>query len=145
MIVFFRTDLSLEIGTGHAMRCLSLSKEFKRRGIVTKFIFRDYEDGTRTLIEKIFPNSYFIQSTSKKIKNLNSDEYRWSKSTKTDDAKKTIEILKDHEVDWLIIDHYSIDRAWENSIKKFVKNIMVIDDLFDRDHYCISLTFLSSI
>tara|TARA_X000000368_G_scaffold89881_1_gene68593 strand:- start:30078 stop:31589 length:1512 start_codon:yes stop_codon:yes gene_type:complete len=144
MIVFFRTDLSLEIGTGHAMRCLSLSKEFKRKGIVTKFIFRDYEDGTRSLIEKLFPNCYFIESPSKKNKNLKSDEYRWSHSTKIDDAKKTKDILKDFEVDWLIIDHYSIDKTWENSIKKYVKNIMVIDDLFDRDHYCNALTDPSS-
>ncbi len=140
MIVFFRADLSSEIGTGHAMRCLSLSKELKKKGIVSKFIFRDYKDGTRSLIEKMFPNSFFINSDSKRKKNIKNGEYRWSSDTKIDDAKKTSKILRNFDVDWLVVDHYSIDKKWENLVKKSVKNILVIDDLFDRDHDCDALT-----
>ncbi|MFC0561930.1 hypothetical protein [Halalkalibacter alkalisediminis] len=52
------------------------------------------------------------------------------------DVEQTIELLKKSvkPIDLLIIDHYSIDKSWELSIRKFVKKIMVIDDLADREH-----------
>lgn len=38
--------------------------------------------------------------------------------------------------DLCIIDHYEIDREWENTIRPFVRKIMVIDDLANRVHDC---------
>ena len=140
MDVFIRTDLSLEIGTGHAMRCLSLSKELKKHNINTKFIFRDYKDGTRNFIEQIFPNAYFVKGPLKKKNYQKDGEYRWNKSSQIDDAKQTKKILNKFNVDWLIIDHYSIDKSWESIVQASVKNILVIDDLHDRDHVCNALT-----
>ena len=31
--------------------------------------------------------------------------------------------------DWLIVDHYSLDKEWETLVRTYAKNIMVIDDL----------------
>lgn len=38
--------------------------------------------------------------------------------------------------DLCIIDHYGIDEVWEQSIRPFVKRIVVIDDLANRRHDC---------
>ena len=38
--------------------------------------------------------------------------------------------------DLYIIDHYSIDEVWEQKLRAFTKNIMVIDDLANRRHDC---------
>ena len=46
------------------------------------------------------------------------------------------EVLKNTQPDWLIVDHYSLDKRWELKLKSKVRFIMVIDDLVDRDHYC---------
>ena len=136
MVVYFRTDLSLKIGTGHALRCLALSEALKQKGIETKFIFKDYLDGTRPHIEKIFHKPFFLKSEAKEKRGMINGEYRWNKTTLIQDAVETKNFLRNKDVDWLIIDHYSINKEWEKIVKKEVKNILVIDDLADRDHLC---------
>jgi UDP-2,4-diacetamido-2,4,6-trideoxy-beta-L-altropyranose hydrolase len=37
---------------------------------------------------------------------------------------------------WLIVDHYGLDRRWEERLRPLVKSILVIDDLADRPHDC---------
>lgn len=39
-------------------------------------------------------------------------------------------------VDLCIIDHYEIDERWEQTIRPFVRKIVVIDDLANRQHDC---------
>ena len=50
------------------------------------------------------------------------------------DFEKTKRILTDIKVDLLIIDNYNIKYWWEKKISKYVKKILVIDDLFQK-HY----------
>lgn len=38
--------------------------------------------------------------------------------------------------DLYIIDHYGIDEVWEQKLRAYTKNIMVIDDLANRKHDC---------
>lgn len=38
--------------------------------------------------------------------------------------------------DWLIVDHYGLDKEWESSIRPYCNNIFVIDDLANRPHDC---------
>ncbi len=54
------------------------------------------------------------------------------------DAKETLECLggEKQPFDWLIVDHYSLDKHWERELKSTFINIMVIDDLADRCHDC---------
>lgn len=39
-------------------------------------------------------------------------------------------------VDWLIVDHYSLDAKWETLMRTAARKIMVIDDLANRPHDC---------
>ena len=39
-------------------------------------------------------------------------------------------------IDWLIVDHYSLDCQWESALRRYAKHIMVIDDLANRKHDC---------
>ena len=48
--VVFRVDASLEIGTGHVMRCLTLAQVLKDNGASVDFICREHEGN---LIDKI--------------------------------------------------------------------------------------------
>ena len=43
MLVLFRVDASLQIGTGHVMRCLTLATALRDRGAGCRFVCRDHE------------------------------------------------------------------------------------------------------
>ena len=122
MSIVFRTDASIDIGTGHVMRCLTLSGELGGRGATASFICRK-EHGN--LIEYIEKKGYRVYPLPANIDILT-------------DRDLTQKILQEQQkpTDWLIIDHYGIDASWESSLRKFVKKIMVIDDLADRRHDC---------
>jgi hypothetical protein len=42
-VVDFRVDASIDIGTGHVMRCLTLSKELGNVGVRCRFICRPHD------------------------------------------------------------------------------------------------------
>ncbi|RYZ82612.1 MAG: UDP-2,4-diacetamido-2,4,6-trideoxy-beta-L-altropyranose hydrolase, partial [Proteobacteria bacterium] len=52
------------------------------------------------------------------------------------DLKQSIEAAGNKAFDWVIIDHYGIDFRWEQGMRPFTKNVMVIDDLANRKHDC---------
>lgn len=53
------------------------------------------------------------------------------------DAKNAFEVLAGMpKLSWLIVDHYALDTRWEQQMRPFTDNIMIIDDLADRPHDC---------
>ncbi len=52
------------------------------------------------------------------------------------DATETKESVGNLNFDWLIVDHYALDKKWESQARRFSEKIMVIDDLVDREHDC---------
>jgi UDP-2,4-diacetamido-2,4,6-trideoxy-beta-L-altropyranose hydrolase len=54
------------------------------------------------------------------------------------DSRDTVGVLQQlgQGIDWLVLDHYSIDVLWETRLRPFTAGIMVIDDLADRRHDC---------
>lgn len=120
MNIVIRTDASIHIGTGHVFRCLTLADELTQRGMNIRFICRE-EKGN--LIETIKRKGYKVYLLPAGI-DLNNE-------------KKLIQkILEQESPDWLIIDHYDIGISWETYFRKFVKMVMVIDDLANRPHDC---------
>lgn len=137
MNVFFRVDASIEMGSGHLMRCLTLAEQLKEKGVDVSFISRNHEGNLFNLIiEKGFKLYQLPRVGTNKIK-PQTQHSQWLGVNWDVDVNETIEILKNNlKPDWLIIDHYAIDEAWEKQVRPFVKNIMVIDDLADRPHDC---------
>ncbi|MDO8343828.1 MAG: UDP-2,4-diacetamido-2,4,6-trideoxy-beta-L-altropyranose hydrolase, partial [Cellvibrio sp.] len=52
------------------------------------------------------------------------------------DAQATIQALSDQSWDSLVVDHYALDARWENALRGTARQIMVIDDIADRQHDC---------
>lgn len=140
MRVVFRADASVEIGTGHIMRCLTLADELKRHGHQCHFICREHKGHLGELIT----NKGYALSLLSDFKgiesNVNQDEQnaysQWLGVSWQYDANQTIESLSSERADWLIVDHYALDARWEQKIAPEVDRIMVIDDLADRPHDC---------
>jgi UDP-2,4-diacetamido-2,4,6-trideoxy-beta-L-altropyranose hydrolase len=132
MIIVFRVDASEQIGTGHVMRCLTLADALHDEGVCILFICRALPGNLHSQIEKRGYQVESLRFLGELSKNVD-----WQK-----DADSTKQILQkreshpNHQIDWLIVDHYELDKKWEREFRDTVQNIMVIDDLANRNHDC---------
>jgi len=136
MRVVFRVDASLQMGTGHVMRCLTLAQALKEHGAGIKFICRKHEGN---LIDKIRSSGFNVHELNafKKAKVDNKLAHsHWLGVTQKQDSDDCINTLEAEKPDWLIVDHYALDEKWEKILKSYCKKIMAIDDLADRKHQC---------
>lgn len=133
--IFFRTDSSIEIGSGHVIRCLTLAKALEKNGYKCEFICRDHPRNYIEFIKKSGFKVFKLPSSSED--NLDKSEYSsWLKVSQERDAEECINILKDMTDHWIFVDHYGLDCVWENLLKPFSKKIFSIDDLANRKHSC---------
>ena len=139
MIVTFRTDASLQIGTGHIMRCLTLADALAARGADCQFICRAHEGN---LIDFIRGKGYMTHvllvgaTLTRSSAYLHSAHAHWLGATQAEDAEACASILTAQCPDWLIVDHYALDVCWERALAPHYRKLMVIDDLADRPHAC---------
>lgn len=152
MKVAIRADASIQIGTGHVMRCLTLAEELRQRGANVNFICRELPGHLCDLIsQKGFhvirlpaDPAYFVKQSEEKRDFVNREEEstvpahaHWLGTNWESDAEQTVAALTDEASwEWLVVDHYSLDDRWESNIRPLVHRIMVIDDLADRPHDC---------
>lgn len=127
MNVFIRVDASLELGTGHVMRCLTLAGRLREHGASVHFICREHPGHLCDLIEA---NGYNV------LKLPAPQENSWLGAPLSVDANQTKEQLSNRSVDLLIVDHYAINAEWESRLRDLTKKILVIDDLANRSHDC---------
>ncbi|MBU5441010.1 UDP-2,4-diacetamido-2,4,6-trideoxy-beta-L-altropyranose hydrolase [Paenibacillus sp. MSJ-34] len=130
MNIVIRTDASVQIGSGHVMRCLMLAEELREVGGNIIFICREEAGNLRRFIEN---KGYPVKMIRHEIPH-NDPNFDLQKA----DAEATLNIINeiDAEIDWLIVDHYSLDEDWESRIRPRVNRLMVIDDLANRRHEC---------
>ncbi len=138
MKIVFRVDASLQIGSGHIMRCLTLADELVRRGADIIFVCRERLGNLINLIEAKRYQVIRLPQAQVEYIATTDDLYHaeWLGVSWEQDASDTIAVLGDEKPEWLVIDHYAIDRRWEQKLRPHVGKIMVIDDLADRPHDC---------
>jgi UDP-2,4-diacetamido-2,4,6-trideoxy-beta-L-altropyranose hydrolase len=138
----FRVDASIDMGTGHVMRCLTLADALRERGAECRFICRAHAGN---LNDKICDHGHtvvalpFSPDDEPAPAPITADvpaHACWLGTDWATDARQTAEALGDAPVDWLIVDHYAIDARWEHQLRPACRRLMVIDDLADRPHDC---------
>jgi UDP-2,4-diacetamido-2,4,6-trideoxy-beta-L-altropyranose hydrolase len=140
VLVAFRADASVRIGTGHVMRCLTLADELARQGHQCIFIMRDESGHLEELISlkgyqlHVLAGSDAVESSV--AKDADNPYAEWLGVPWQQDAKQTLEVLSSLAADWLVVDHYALDARWEGQVATAVGHIVAIDDLADRDHEC---------
>lgn len=156
--IVFRTDASLQMGSGHIMRCLTLADALQANGAQCHFISREHPGN---LIEQIKDKGHSVHALS----GMNMDEQsnparansfataqhimtkdhrhsddlayaHWLGATQQQDAAECELIVNALQPDWLIADHYALDARWEKALRPYCRKLMVIDDLADRPHIC---------
>jgi len=141
MKVIFRADASLQIGSGHIMRCLTQADVLKNLGAECRFICREH---TGNMIQAIRSRGYRVHTLACHEKASSVDGQRrgelahahWLGSSQREDASSCLTIIKGFSPDWLIVDHYALDVLWESALRPYSRRLMVIDDLADREHDC---------
>ena len=142
MHVVFRTDASLQIGTGHVMRCLTLADALRQRGASCTFVCRQHPGQLLALIAQRGHKALASpgQQNGAQPNHNGTAHGHWLGTDWSTDAQDTQQALSDHTggqpIDWLVVDHYSLDARWEEALRPQAKRIMVIDDLADRSHAC---------
>lgn len=138
--IVFRSDASIQIGSGHVMRCLTLADELSRQGAECSFICRRHHGN---LIKEIQQQGYKVYTLPLEhdlgIESESKDLLAyadWLASTQQRDAELSRSIVEQIKPNWLIVDHYALDESWEKRLRQYCKKIMVIDDLADRKHDC---------
>ncbi len=138
----FRVDATQNIGTGHLMRCLTLADELVGKRVSVFFVCSYLPEEIHQVVLKKGYKVYSLTSAedpSTPDGQVNQHS-QWLKVGWETDAGQTKAVLKkeetEMEIDWLIVDHYTLDWRWETKMREVVKNIMVIDDLADRRHDC---------
>lgn len=138
--ILIRADASVQIGTGHVMRCLTLADELRGRGTESIFVCREFAGNLCGYIEEkgYIVHRLPVSDTPKQNTEGNLKHAAWLGADWQTDARQVEEIIKGIEPlpDWLVVDHYALDEKWEEYLRPHVKKIMVIDDLADRPHDC---------
>lgn len=143
----FRADASLQMGTGHVMRCLTLADALAAHGADCQFLCREHQSN---LIEFIRNKGYIVHAlptcaepgaadlpTIRAASGEKATAHgHWLGTTQAEDVEACAPILAELQPDWLIVDHYALDARWELALRPCCHKLMVIDDLADRPHYC---------
>lgn len=127
MNIIFRVDASLEMGSGHLIRCLTLAEELRSRGHEVAFISRDMAGE----MSYLFEDRGFRHQRLSRVSPIN-----LSQREDAFESMIAIQKLFPDGVNWVVVDSYSLDCDWENIIKSKVHHIMVIDDIANREHNC---------
>ncbi|MDH2241152.1 UDP-2,4-diacetamido-2,4,6-trideoxy-beta-L-altropyranose hydrolase [Pseudomonas sp. GD03909] len=147
MKVVFRADASLQMGTGHVMRCLTLADALTAGGASCEFICRIHPGNLLGLIRSkgytahelaVSPDlsGPGVSRCDKESGEQSPAHGHWLGASQSEDAAACALILAELQPDWLIVDHYSLDARWEQALKPHYRKLMVIDDLADRPHAC---------
>lgn len=130
--VIFRADASVLIGMGHVTRCLTLANTLALDGTESIFLLRSHGAVFARNVEAAGHRVWLLDDAA----GANPDA-DWLTSTWEYDAGQTLDTLsKIGNVDWLAVDHYSLDARWERVMRGQVSRILAIDDTADRPHDC---------
>jgi UDP-2,4-diacetamido-2,4,6-trideoxy-beta-L-altropyranose hydrolase len=140
--ISFRTDASLQIGSGHVMRCLTLADALTATGANCRFICREQPGNMLDQIRQRGHEAIGLPNGTSDDLSISTEHdtilahAAWLGADWKTDASQTLVALRDTPTDWLIVDHYALDARWELALKPHYRKLMAIDDLADREHVC---------
>ncbi len=136
MRVAFRVDASIEIGTGHVMRCLTLADALRATGAECRFVTRDLPGH---LCDRIASAGFAVAdlpAPDGPAPDAPPAHAAWARVPWALDAAQTRASLAGFAADWMVLDHYAFDARWIDAISRPGGRCLVIDDLADRPLSC---------
>lgn len=118
------------------MRCLTLAELLRRHGVQAVFVCRPMPGHLCEQLEK--KGFRVLRLREAAAGPASADPASWLGASVAEDAAETAAALATlgMQPDWLVVDNYALDAAWERALRPRVRHIMVIDDLANRVHEC---------
>ncbi|MEB3828470.1 UDP-2,4-diacetamido-2,4,6-trideoxy-beta-L-altropyranose hydrolase [Phormidium sp. CCY1219] len=119
MKVVIRTDASIQIGSGHVMRCLALAQAWQN-----------------TLGQPIFIMANSVPALEERLKSEAMEVVQLTtKAGSSDDAKETAALAHQFEASWVVVDGYHFSAEYQKIIKDSGLRLLFIDDYGHAEHY----------
>ncbi|MGL4735351.1 MAG: UDP-2,4-diacetamido-2,4,6-trideoxy-beta-L-altropyranose hydrolase [Enterovibrio sp.] len=132
MKVVIRADASLWIGSGHVMRCLVLADALRARGAEVFFATLAQPCDLNAYIAKRGFAVIALSEITAKAPRFADDYQGWLQRPALDDATDFIEKIT--AADLVIVDHYALDKVWQQQVRAHLGcKIVALDDLV-REH-----------
>ncbi|MGQ3039881.1 MAG: UDP-2,4-diacetamido-2,4,6-trideoxy-beta-L-altropyranose hydrolase [Brevundimonas sp.] len=136
MKVAIRVDASRRMGTGHLRRTLALAHALRDIGAQIVFVTRVSDVASLEFIALAGFRALTLP-TGRSAAEGPTAHSSWLEASIVEDATWTIEALKREDIDWIVVDHYAIEKTWHRQVRQVLDTrICVIDDLADRDLSC---------
>ena len=134
--VIIRTDASFQIGSGHVMRCLTLAHKLREYDVTSVFACVEHRGNMIGQIEQSGFETITLSTDQRVDSGGKLAHGSWLGGSWRFDAEQLVGAISKSDWDWLIVDHYALDRRWEQILRPFVRHVLAIDDLADRQHDC---------
>ncbi|MBN3050256.1 UDP-2,4-diacetamido-2,4,6-trideoxy-beta-L-altropyranose hydrolase [Pectobacterium brasiliense] len=133
----FRADASINIGSGHIMRCITLANALHHCGHDIHFICRDLPGHLGSILEKNKIEYSLLgvpNNVGDNIQEITYTHSSWLTVSQRIDFLQSESIIEHYQPDWIVVDHYALSIIWQKYARKYSSKICVIDDLADREH-----------
>ena len=155
MHFLIRADASLQIGSGHIMRCLTLAHKLRQHHHRVAFITRAHQGHLADTIRQQgfdcillpLPDHATTSAQPQRQPETACNELppsppapaiphaAWLATSQAQDITDCAPHIRALAPDWIICDHYALAAAWQTAARALCHSkIMVIDDLHDRAH-----------
>jgi UDP-2,4-diacetamido-2,4,6-trideoxy-beta-L-altropyranose hydrolase len=124
MNLLIRADASIAMGTGHVMRCLALAQAWRETGGDAVFAIAQ---ATASLQSRLVEESMAVSRVSA------------AKPGSDEDTRATIELARDRQAEWIVVDGYQFGSEYQSSLKAAGFKVLFIDDYGHAAHYAADL------
>jgi UDP-2,4-diacetamido-2,4,6-trideoxy-beta-L-altropyranose hydrolase len=117
--ILIRADASVEVGTGHVMRCLALAQAWQDAGGSAVFAMAK---STAAIIERLAAENIEVQEVC-------------GRAGTPQDVELTVELAQTCDARWIVADGYAFDANYQRRIKDAGLKLFWVDDNGDANHY----------
>ncbi len=117
--ILIRADASVQIGTGHVMRCLALAQAWQDAGGEAEFAMAE---SLASINERLRSESISVAQ----LKHLGGSR---------DDARETVELARSSQANWVVLDGYCFSTEYQRQVKDAGIRLLVVDDNGEGSRY----------